>query len=41
VGILTTAKGSRKMVEMMRDRYSKETMEILGPLIFEELLRKI
>jgi DNA-binding transcriptional regulator YhcF (GntR family) len=41
VGILTTAKGSRKMVEMMRDRYSKETIEILGPLIFEELLRKI
>ena len=41
VGILTTAKGSRKMIEMMRDRYSKETMEILGPLIFEELLRKI
>ena len=41
VGILTTAKGSRKMIEMMRDRYSKETMEILGPLIFEEILRKI
>ena len=41
VGILTTAKGSRKMIEMMRDRYSKETMEILGSLIFEELLRKI
>ena len=41
VGILTTAKGSRKMIEMMRDKYSKETMEILGPLIFEELLRKI
>ena len=41
VGILTTAKGSRKMIEMMRERYSKETIEILGPLIFEELLRKI
>ena len=41
VGILTTAKGSRKMIEMMRDRYQKETIEILGPLIFEELLRKI
>jgi hypothetical protein len=26
---------------MMRDRYQKETIEILGPLIFEELLRKI
>ena len=41
VGILTTAKGSRKMIEIMRDRYQKETIEILGPLIFEELLRKI
>jgi len=41
VGILTTAKGSRKMIERMRDRYQKETIEILGPLIFEELLRKI
>jgi DNA-binding transcriptional regulator YhcF (GntR family) len=41
VGILTTAKGSRKMVEMMRDRYPKETIEILGTLIFQELLRKI
>jgi DNA-binding transcriptional regulator YhcF (GntR family) len=41
VGILTTAKGSRKMIEMMRERYQKETIEILGPLIFEELLRKI
>jgi DNA-binding transcriptional regulator YhcF (GntR family) len=41
VGILTTIKGSRKMIEMMRDRYPKETIEILGQLIFEELLRKI
>jgi DNA-binding transcriptional regulator YhcF (GntR family) len=41
VGILTTVKGSRKMIEMMRDRYPKETIEILGQLIFEELLRKI
>ena len=41
VGILTTAKGSRKMIEMMRDRYQKETIEILGQVIFEELLRKI
>jgi DNA-binding transcriptional regulator YhcF (GntR family) len=41
VGILTTAKGSRKMMEMMRDNYQKETIEILGLVIFEELLRKI
>jgi Mn-dependent DtxR family transcriptional regulator len=41
VGILTTVKGSRKMIDMMRDRYQKETIEILGKVIFEELLRKI
>ncbi len=41
VGILTTAKGSRKMIEMMRDNYSKETNELLGLEIFKELLRKI
>jgi DNA-binding transcriptional regulator YhcF (GntR family) len=41
VGILTTAKGSRKMIELMREKYSKETSEILGQVIFDELLRKI
>ena len=41
VGILTTAKGSRKMIELMREKYSKETSEILGQAIFEELQRKI
>ena len=41
VGIMTNAKGSRKMVELMRENYRKETSEILGQVIFEELLRKI
>jgi len=41
VGIMTNAKGSRKMVELMRENYRKETGEILGQVIFEELLRKI
>jgi DNA-binding transcriptional regulator YhcF (GntR family) len=41
VGILTTAKGSRKMIELMQEKYSKETSEILGQVIFDELLRKI
>jgi DNA-binding transcriptional regulator YhcF (GntR family) len=41
VGILTTAKGSRKMIELMREKHSKETSEILGQVIFDELLRKI
>ena len=41
VGILTTAKGTRKMVELMQEKYLKESGEILGPAIFEEILRKI
>jgi len=41
VGIITTAKGSRKMIELMRDNYRKETSEILGQTIFEDILRKI
>jgi len=41
VGIMTNAKGSRKMVELMRENYRKETSEILGQVIFEELIRKI
>jgi DNA-binding transcriptional regulator YhcF (GntR family) len=41
VGILTTAKGSQKMIDLMRQKYHKETDEILGPVIFEALLRKI
>jgi DNA-binding transcriptional regulator YhcF (GntR family) len=41
VGILTTAKGSRKMIGLMQENYRKESGEILGPAIFEELLRKI
>jgi hypothetical protein len=41
VGILTTSKGSRKMIELMRDKYPEESGEILGTAIFEELLRKI
>jgi DNA-binding transcriptional regulator YhcF (GntR family) len=41
VGILTTAKGSRKMIELMREKYPTESREILGTAIFEEILRKI
>jgi DNA-binding transcriptional regulator YhcF (GntR family) len=40
VGILTTAKGSKKMIELMREKYRKETGEILGKAIFEELLKR-
>lgn len=40
VGILTTAKGSRKMIELMKEKYRKETGEILGKVVFDELLKR-
>jgi len=40
VGIITTAKGSRKMIDLMQEKYRKECSEILGAVIFEELLKK-
>ena len=40
IGILTTAKGSKKMIELMREKYRKETGEILGKAIFDELLKR-
>ncbi len=40
VGIVTTKKGSRKMIELMREKYRQETTGILGAVIFEELLKK-
>jgi hypothetical protein len=40
VGIITTKKGSSKMMELMRDYYRQETEGILGAVLFTELLRK-
>jgi DNA-binding transcriptional regulator YhcF (GntR family) len=40
VGILTTAKGSRKMIDLMREKYLKETEEILGIPVFLEIIKK-
>ena len=40
VGILTTAKGSMKMLTMMREKYLPETENILGTSIFEEIVKK-
>jgi DNA-binding transcriptional regulator YhcF (GntR family) len=40
VGILTTAKGSKKMIELMREKFRKETDEILGTAIFDELMKR-
>ena len=36
-GIVTTQKGSRKMIGLMRENYRKETDGILGAEIFEDL----
>jgi len=37
VGILTTRKGTRKLIRMMADSYADEAESILGPVIFKEL----
>ena len=36
-GITTTGNGSRKMIDIMREKYRKESEGILGAEIFEEL----
>jgi len=40
VGILTTAKGSRKMITLMKDKYLNEMNEIIGSTIFQEIITK-
>jgi DNA-binding transcriptional regulator YhcF (GntR family) len=41
VGILTTAKGTRKMINLMKDNYIQETEDILGSAVFLEIMKKI
>jgi DNA-binding transcriptional regulator YhcF (GntR family) len=40
VGILTTARGSRKIIDLMQEKYLNETTEILGASVFKELKKK-
>jgi DNA-binding transcriptional regulator YhcF (GntR family) len=40
VGILTTSKGSSKMINLMREKYLKETENILGASVFSEIIKK-
>ncbi|MFA5253218.1 MAG: hypothetical protein WC367_00940 [Methanoregula sp.] len=40
VGILTTEKGSRKMLALIRENYAGEMQKILGPEIFSVLTRE-
>lgn len=39
-GTITTSTGSRKLIGLLKDRYLRETEEILGAEIFTELVRK-
>jgi DNA-binding transcriptional regulator YhcF (GntR family) len=39
-GIITTRKGSRKMMDLMRENYRMESKGILGEAIIEELYNK-
>jgi DNA-binding transcriptional regulator YhcF (GntR family) len=41
VGILTTAMGSRKMIELMTKKYQKETEDILGSSVFQDIVTKV
>jgi DNA-binding transcriptional regulator YhcF (GntR family) len=41
VGILTTAKGTRKMINLMKYNYIQETEDILGSAVFLEIMKKI
>jgi DNA-binding transcriptional regulator YhcF (GntR family) len=41
IGILTTAKGSRKMIDLMREKYLRETEDIVGSSVFKEIIKKI
>ena len=41
VGILTTSKGSRKMISLMNEKHRAEIEEIIGHTIFQEMVEKI
>ncbi len=40
VGIVTTARGSRKMLDLMQENYRKESEIVLGAAVFKELYDK-
>nr|WP_319377516.1 hypothetical protein [uncultured Methanoregula sp.] len=40
VGVLTTDKGSRKLLQLLQDHYAGEMQEILGCEIFSALIKK-
>jgi Mn-dependent DtxR family transcriptional regulator len=40
VGIMTTVKGSRKMIDLMKGKYLHETQDIIGIPVFQEIVKK-
>ncbi len=40
VGIMTTVKGSRKMIDLMMVKYLQETEDIIGKPVFQEILKR-
>ena len=40
VGILTTSKGSQKMINLMRTKYLRESEAILGIPVFQDIIKK-
>jgi DNA-binding transcriptional regulator YhcF (GntR family) len=41
VGIMTTTKGTRKLIGLMTQKYRAETEALLGPVIFQEIVRRV
>jgi DNA-binding transcriptional regulator YhcF (GntR family) len=41
VGIMTTAPGTHKFLSMMQERYREEALRILGPVVFEDILKRV
>ena len=41
VGIMTTANGTRKMIDLIREKYETEAVAILGRPVFLELAKQI
>jgi DNA-binding transcriptional regulator YhcF (GntR family) len=40
VGIMTTTKGTQKLIGLMIQRYREESEALMGPVIFEEIIRR-
>jgi Mn-dependent DtxR family transcriptional regulator len=41
VGIMTTTKGTKKLIGLMMQRYRRESEALLGPIIFQEIIRQV